>query len=1041
MKKGAKVLEKIADTKVARKAKNLFTSNLQDLIRGYLNARSHGNEMEYINNAISKLQEEVGHNSNEQNVVVVQKLIFLNLMGFDTSWGNFTVLEVMTLEDYSAKRVAYTAAAQMWNNSTDAVLMATNRIQRDLTSVNTLLTSTVLTSIAAFLTPALAAAISQDVISLMTSSKPYIRQKAIMLFYHVCLQYPDALKPGFVTLRQKLDDDDYSVMFSALSVIAELCAHNPQNFVPLIPKLHKMLEGSPTNWVALRIVAILRMLCSVEPRLPKKLITPFTTLLETTSSITLLFECVRSIIEIPITNTVLLTYAAQRMNTFLEHKDVNLRYLCLTQFMKLMEIQPKLVSQHKELISECLDSSDEPTRLMALDLLASLANSKTLDGIVAKMFDHFRESKSTSFKNQLMTRVVEICSREDYALVQDFDWYITILMDFVNEGGMTVYDLLADQFLDLALRVPATRNRLVDELSGLLKDSRYKNETRLVLAISHIVGDYSSDAKHINDILPQTVTEMNERVQTSCVSTAFKLYLKSEEEGDGLEQVMVDKLEMFSTSPYAEVQDMASMTKQIILLLQGEDMDETFEELALKLTPSDTAVELEEIPKPAELDEPVDLFKPDPDDNFDEFKDEADEEQGSTVQSLLDPSKEEKKPRRRRIARQKQTEKAVVIKSNERVLHTTAQTIGDAKKQTNQPKALSNALAEVNLASTIADMEAKANQPKIPFDHSLQMKRKAAAEAAAAAAAQKKTGQGKRRRHGEGSSQEGQSGRRRKHHSQAEPEAKPAEQESQDKPKLTLRRRRVPGKPQEEQQPQAQEQAKATPSGPPVTGPVPGARHQLLGENDDFSVTAVEFHVDPLQQGKLTIDLLVQNKGFQDLKSVQIEMVSQAEEGQMELLPIDQVPSHGQAESTISLAVSDQFNPHLYKFRFIPMGGGEPLEATLRVFPSFFLLPGTQQEYEAAKEQELASKEMDLTQYGKPKELLQLFVNVLRGTILPTEDIKIRTLFSKTLDGNQPVIAVLRVEKPNLILEIKCANETLLGILMKEIERKLAKEA
>ena len=55
--------------------------------------------------------------------------------------------------------------------------------------------------------------------------------------------------------------------------------------------------------------------------------------------------------------------------------------------------------------------------------------------------------------------------------------------------------------------------------------------------------------------------------------------------------------------------------------------------------------------------------------------------------------------------------------------------------------------------------------------------------------------------------------------------------------------------------------------------------------------------------------------------------------------------------------------------------------------------------------------------------------------------IKIRTLFSKTLDGNQPVIAVLRVEKPNLILEIKCANETLLGILMKEIERKLAKEA
>ena len=112
-------------------------------------------------------------------------------------------------------------------------------------------------------------------------------------------------------------------------------------------------------------------------------------------------------------------------------------------------------------------------------------------------------------------------------------------------------------------------------------------------------------------------------------------------------------------------------------------------------------------------------------------------------------------------------------------------------------------------------------------------------------------------------------------------------------------------------------------------------------------------------------------------------MLSQAME--MELFPIDQVPPHGQAESTISLAFSDQFNPRLYKFRFILMGGGEQLEATMMVFPSFFL-PGTQQKYEAAKDQELASKEMDLTQHGKPKELLQLFVTVLRGTILHHQD-------------------------------------------------------
>jgi hypothetical protein len=96
-----------------------------------------------------------------------------------------------------------------------------------------------------------------------------------------------------------------------------------------------MLENAHSNWVLLRIIAILRLLCSAEPRLPKKFVTPFASILETTCSITVLFECVRAIIEIPITNSVLLSSAAQRMQ-FLEHQDVNLRFLYLSLFIKLI---------------------------------------------------------------------------------------------------------------------------------------------------------------------------------------------------------------------------------------------------------------------------------------------------------------------------------------------------------------------------------------------------------------------------------------------------------------------------------------------------------------------------------------------------------------------------------------------------------------------------------------------------------------------------------------------------------------------------------
>jgi AP-3 complex subunit delta-1 len=42
----------------------------------------------------------------------------------------------------------------------------------------------------------------------MTSTKPYLRKRAVLLLYKVFLNNPDALKPAFPRLREKLEDPD-----------------------------------------------------------------------------------------------------------------------------------------------------------------------------------------------------------------------------------------------------------------------------------------------------------------------------------------------------------------------------------------------------------------------------------------------------------------------------------------------------------------------------------------------------------------------------------------------------------------------------------------------------------------------------------------------------------------------------------------------------------------------------------------------------------------------------------------------------------------
>ena len=42
----------------------------------------------------------------------------------------------------------------------------------------------------------------------MTSTKPYLRKKAVLIMYKVFLKFPDALRPAFPRLKEKLEDPD-----------------------------------------------------------------------------------------------------------------------------------------------------------------------------------------------------------------------------------------------------------------------------------------------------------------------------------------------------------------------------------------------------------------------------------------------------------------------------------------------------------------------------------------------------------------------------------------------------------------------------------------------------------------------------------------------------------------------------------------------------------------------------------------------------------------------------------------------------------------
>ena len=118
------------------------------------------------------------------------------MLGYDTSWAAFHIIEVMSIQRFKYKRVGYLAAAQVFPQNTDLILLCTNLLKKDLHSKHTFAVGTVVNCVANIMDFDLARDLLDDLTSVMTSSKPYLRKKAVLV-YIKCLRNIHSVYPWY----------------------------------------------------------------------------------------------------------------------------------------------------------------------------------------------------------------------------------------------------------------------------------------------------------------------------------------------------------------------------------------------------------------------------------------------------------------------------------------------------------------------------------------------------------------------------------------------------------------------------------------------------------------------------------------------------------------------------------------------------------------------------------------------------------------------------------------------------------------------------
>ena len=228
----------------------------------------------------------------------------------------------------------------------------------------------------------------------------------------------------------------------------------------------------------IKIVKLFASLVPEEPRLARKLLDPLATIIRNTTAKSLQYECIYTITTaLPHSKRedgsdyknapAIISLCSDYLKEFIEDSDPNLKFLGLVGLIKLMESSPRTVVAHRENILKCLNDEDVTIRSRALELLAGIVSKKSLKDLVHHLLEHVKHAEG-DYRDEILAKVLYMCSKDKYALLHDFAWYTSVLLDLATTPGSKHGPIVADQLMEVALRVDYVRPYAVEAMLTLL---------------------------------------------------------------------------------------------------------------------------------------------------------------------------------------------------------------------------------------------------------------------------------------------------------------------------------------------------------------------------------------------------------------------------------------------------------------------------------------------------------------------------------------------------------------------------------------------
>ena len=488
---------------------------LNDFISSVRMADSIDQEKYIIATELAKIRASVKVCDANQRPVIVSKLMFLDLLGHNVQWGNTEIINLMSDEVFSYKRIGYIGAAQLLDEDDDMNVLVTQTILKDLQNKNPFVQSLALGFIANCGSAEVCASVATEVQKLMSHTPAFVLKRAGMAAVRIVRKNPELTESFKNSVQSLLNNSSHGIVISGLNLVIEMLKINPklsrawsQFAIPLTKILKNLITGrlrpeyATENYCdpfmqmkTLRALALLRRKSDDT----EAVLTTIINKAELTSNIgrSIIYEVAETAASVSKSQSIR-GLSFNSIGRLLSLNDPNALYSALCAFDRILSRPLKgdtdmmAIQRYKTKITKCLGNEDPSIRRRALAVISALIDEKNAEVLIPEILGYVRLSDS-DFRADIVSKVYVAALK----FKPNDKWFIQTVLDLLKESGEYVGSELLSSFCEFVGKT-SERHYAVELLSNCLTNASASSP--LLQAAAFVVGDYGVNISSLHDM-------------------------------------------------------------------------------------------------------------------------------------------------------------------------------------------------------------------------------------------------------------------------------------------------------------------------------------------------------------------------------------------------------------------------------------------------------------------------------------------------------------------------------------------------------------